>query len=98
MKSILIGTSLNQMRKNKTKILGAEDEESKSKDNADEALLVLAKRLNADWNNVEEDKKRCINWCACTLSSEEVKKWRKKVHDNQSSKRSTEGKRKRTQK
>ena len=46
---------------NKTKILGAEDEESKSKDNTDEASLVLAKRLNVDWNNVKEGKKRCVN-------------------------------------
>ena len=83
---------------NVTKILGADDKESKSEDDADEASLALAKRLNADWNNIKENKKRCVNWHACTLSPKEVKNWRRKVLDNQSSKRSAEGKRKRTQK
>ena len=67
---------------NKTKILGAEDEESKSEDDAHEASLVLAKRLNVDWDNVKESKKRCVNWHAHTLLPKEVKNWQRKVLEN----------------
>ena len=85
----------------KTRVLIGDDGDE-SEDEEERASTTSAKKLAADWDRIDENKKRHINWCTHTLSPAEVKQWRKKVHDkrtnSQAKKKSTGEKRKRASK